>query len=55
MTTRPGREQTIDLLGAEDVAGMLGVKESTIWRCCREGRLPCLKVGASAGAFGGRP
>ena len=35
----------IELLGAEDVAGLLGVKESTIWRWCREGRLPCLKVG----------
>ena len=45
MTTTPERGQGIDLLGAEDVAGMLGVKESTIWRWCREGRLPCLKVG----------
>ncbi len=27
------------------MAGLLGVKESTIWRWCREGRLPCLKVG----------
>ena len=33
------------MLGAEEVAGLLGVKESTIWRWCREGRLPCLKVG----------
>lgn len=24
---------------------MVGVKESTVWRWCREGRLPCLKVG----------
>jgi excisionase family DNA binding protein len=45
LTTTPGRGQGIDLLGAEDVAGLLGVKESTIWRWCREGRLPCLKVG----------
>jgi excisionase family DNA binding protein len=37
--------QGIELLGAEDVARLLGVKESTIWRWCREGRLPCLKVG----------
>jgi len=37
--------QGIELLGAEQVAGLLGVKESTIWRWCREGRLPCLKVG----------
>ena len=33
------------LLGAEDVAGLLGVKESTVWRWCREGTLPALKVG----------
>ena len=37
--------QGIELLGAEEVAGLLGLKESTIWRWCREGRLPCLKVG----------
>lgn len=34
-----------DLLGAEAVAGLVGVKESTVWRWCREGTLPCLKVG----------
>ncbi|MDP9439152.1 MAG: helix-turn-helix domain-containing protein [Actinomycetota bacterium] len=34
-----------ELLAASDVAGMIGVKESTVWRWCREGRLPCLKVG----------
>src|SRR5215211_3454932 len=34
-----------DLLSAEDVAGLLGVKESTVWRWCREGNLPALKVG----------
>ena len=45
MTTTPEKGQGIELLGAEDVAGLLGVKESTIWRWCREGRLPCLKVG----------
>jgi excisionase family DNA binding protein len=33
------------LLGAEDVARLMGVKETTVWRWCREGRLPCLKVG----------
>lgn len=33
------------MLGAEDVARMMGVKETTVWRWCREGRLPCLKVG----------
>ncbi len=34
-----------ELLAAADVAGLIGVKESTVWRWCREGRLPCLKVG----------
>src|SRR5215216_1914139 len=34
-----------DLLSAEDVAGLLSVKESTVWRWCREGNLPCLKIG----------
>jgi excisionase family DNA binding protein len=24
---------------------MIGVKETTVWRWCREGKLPCLKVG----------
>lgn len=33
------------LLGSEDVAELVGVKESTVWRWCREGTLPCLKVG----------
>jgi excisionase family DNA binding protein len=34
-----------DLLNAEDVAALMGVKESTVWRWCREGNLPCLKIG----------
>jgi len=34
-----------DLLSAEDVAGLMGVGEATVWRWCREGNLPCLKVG----------
>lgn len=33
------------LLGAEEVARLVGVKESTVWRWCREGTLPALKVG----------
>src|SRR5215217_1445543 len=39
------RQLEKDLLGANDVAELLGVKESTVWRWCREGNLPCLKVG----------
>ena len=44
-TEKEGRG--IELLGAEDVAGLLGLKESTVWRWCREGTLPCIKVGKS--------
>src|SRR5919107_6174354 len=33
------------LLAAADVAGMIGVKETTVYRWCSEGRLPCLKIG----------
>ncbi len=34
-----------ELLSAEDVAALVGVKETTVWRWCREGHMPCLKVG----------
>ena len=34
-----------ELLGAADVAGMIGVKETTVYRWCKEGKLPCLKIG----------
>jgi excisionase family DNA binding protein len=34
-----------ELFSAEDVAELMGVKETTVWRWCREGNLPCLKVG----------
>ncbi|HKH12066.1 MAG TPA: helix-turn-helix domain-containing protein [Rubrobacter sp.] len=44
MAPREGGK-AIELLGAEAVADLLGVKETTIWRWCREGRLPALKVG----------
>lgn len=33
------------LLDAEDVAEYLGVQQTTIWRWCREGSLPCMKIG----------
>lgn len=36
-----------DLLGVEEVAGYLGVGEVTIYRWCREGSLPCMKLGKS--------
>src|SRR5215212_546488 len=34
-----------ELLTVADVAGMIGVKESTVYRWCSEGKLPCLKIG----------
>jgi excisionase family DNA binding protein len=40
---RTSREK--ELLGATDVAELLGVKETTVYRWCKEGKLPCLKVG----------
>jgi excisionase family DNA binding protein len=42
---RTGRTHKTELLGAEDVAGMLGVKETTVYRWCKQGKLQCLKVG----------
>src|SRR5215207_5874671 len=33
------------LLAAANVASMIGVKETTVYRWCKEGKLPCLKVG----------
>jgi excisionase family DNA binding protein len=34
-----------ELLAATDVARLLGVKQTTVYRWCKEGELPCLKVG----------
>lgn len=34
-----------DILSAEEVAEYLGVNPVTVYRWCREGRLPCLKIG----------
>ena len=34
-----------ELLAAADVAGMIGVKETTVYKWCKEEKLPCLKVG----------
>jgi excisionase family DNA binding protein len=32
-------------LAAADVADLIGVKETTVYRWCKEGKLPCLKIG----------
>jgi excisionase family DNA binding protein len=34
-----------ELLAAADVARIIGVKETTVYRWCKEGKLPCLKIG----------
>src|ERR671919_2149464 len=34
-----------ELLAAAEVAELIGIKESTIYRWCSEGKLPCLKIG----------
>lgn len=36
-----------ELLSTEEVAGYLGVGPVTVWRWCREGVLPCAKIGRS--------
>jgi excisionase family DNA binding protein len=38
-------ERLEDLLGVEEVAEYLGVGQVTVYRWCRQGSLPCLKVG----------
>jgi excisionase family DNA binding protein len=40
-----GATRDEELLGAADVASMIGVKETTVYRWCKEGKLPCLKIG----------
>jgi excisionase family DNA binding protein len=38
-------ERLAELLGTEEVAEYLGVGQVTVYRWCREGSLPCLKIG----------
>jgi excisionase family DNA binding protein len=45
MENGKGRSRATELLAATDVASMIGVKETTVYRWCKEGKLPCLKVG----------
>src|SRR5215212_6366450 len=40
-----GASRETELLAATEVAGIIGVKETTVYRWCKEGKLPCLKVG----------
>src|ERR671921_2926996 len=45
MENAKGTSRETELLAATDVAGMIGVKETTVYKWCKEGKLPCLKVG----------
>ena len=38
-------ERLEELMGVEEVAEYLGVGQVTVYRWCREGSLPCLKIG----------
>jgi excisionase family DNA binding protein len=40
-----GLPQGKELLETDDVAAYLGVRPVTVWRWCRDGSLPCLKIG----------
>jgi len=45
MENGKGTAREKELLAAVDVAELIGVKETTIYRWCKEGKLPCLKIG----------
>jgi excisionase family DNA binding protein len=45
MQNAKGTSREKELLAATDVAELIGVKETTVYRWCKEGKLPCLKVG----------
>jgi excisionase family DNA binding protein len=41
-----GKRQTGEvLLSAEEMAAHFGVTTTTVYRWCKEGRIPCLKIG----------
>jgi excisionase family DNA binding protein len=45
MENGKGTAREKELLAATDVAKLVGVKETTVYKWCKEGKLPCLKVG----------
>jgi excisionase family DNA binding protein len=45
MENGKGTSRERELLAVTDVAGMIGVKKTTVYRWCKEGKLPCLKIG----------
>ena len=40
-----GRRTGEALLSSEEVAEYFGVTTTTVYRWCREGRIPCMKIG----------
>jgi excisionase family DNA binding protein len=45
MQNGKGTTRDTELLAAAEVASMIGVKETTVYRWCKEGKMPCLKIG----------
>ena len=45
MQNGKGMARETELLAATDVAELVGVKETTVYKWCKEQKLPCLKVG----------
>src|SRR5215212_5175744 len=45
MENGKGTARETELVAATDVAELVGVKETTVYKWCKEGKLPCLKVG----------
>src|SRR4028119_1091955 len=45
MQNAKGTARETELLAATDVAELVGIKETTVYKWCKEGKLPCLKVG----------
>ena len=44
-TAKERKPSSRALLTAEEVAEYFGVSMTTVYRWCREGRIPCLKIG----------
>jgi excisionase family DNA binding protein len=45
MDNGKGTAKETELLAATEVAELVGVKETTVYKWCKQGKLPCLKVG----------
>src|SRR5829696_1490229 len=45
MQNGKGTTRDTELLATAEVASMIGVKETTVYRWCKEGKMPCLKIG----------